>query len=67
MRHRICAQIIHYDIATKNGISEDDVNLEKLLELCDKHKAIIEEQNEQAFMNVVITDYEETILSADKS
>ena len=66
-RWRINAQVIHYDIANKHEIDMDDVNLEKLLELCEKHKDVIEEQHEQAFMNVVIAEYEQDFLSSNQS
>ena len=66
-RWQINAQIIHYDIAAKHEIDMDDVNIEKLLELCEKHKDVIEEQHEQAFMNVVIAEYEQDFLPSNQS
>ena len=66
-RWQINAQIIHYDIATKHEIDMDDINIEKLLELCEKHKDVIEEQHEQAFMNVVIAEYEKDFLPSNQS
>lgn len=66
-RWQIDAQIIHYDIANKHEIDMDDVNIEKLLELCEKHKDVIEEQHEQAFMNVVIAEYEQNFLPSNQS
>ena len=68
-RWQINAQIIHYDIATKHEIDMDDVSIEKILldDVIEKHKDVIEEQHEQAFMNVVIAEYEQDFLPSNQS
>ena len=57
MRHIEVAPIIHYEISQKYNIKELEVSEEKIVELCEEHKQIIDEQHEQAFINFVIERY----------
>ena len=55
-RALIMCPIIHYECAVKyHSNDEGIVNEEKVLELAKANKAIIADGNEQAFINVVIT------------
>ena len=63
-RSLIMAPIIHYECAVKyHSNDEGIVNEEKVLELAKANKAIIADGNEQAFINVVITQYGEFLAS----
>lgn len=66
MRHLAVAPIIHYEISQKYNIKEIEVKEEKVIELCEQYKQIIEEQHEQAFINFVIERYGD-FLSSDQS
>jgi len=66
MRHLEVAPIIHYEVSKKYDIDELEVNEEKLTELCEAHKAIIDEQHEAAFINYVIQCYGD-FLSSNQS
>ena len=63
-RALIMCPIIHYECAVKyHSNDEGIVNEEKVLELAKANKAIIADGNEQAFINVVITQYGEFLAS----
>ena len=63
-RSLIMAPIIHYECAMRyHSNDEGIVNEEKVLELAKANKAIIADGNEQAFINVVITQYGEFLAS----
>ena len=63
-RALIMCPIIHYECAVKyHSNDEGIVNEEKVLELAKANKAIIADGNEQAFLNVVITQYGEFLSS----
>ncbi len=66
MRHIEVSPIIHYEVAKKYGIDELKVDENKINELAEKHKQIIDEQNESAFINFVINSYGE-FLSSNQS
>ena len=66
MRHLEIAPIIHYEISQKYELDELQVNEEKVTELCEQYKQIIDEQHEQAFINFVIERYGD-FLSSDQS
>lgn len=66
MRHIEVSPIIHYEVAKKYEIDELKVDEDKINELAEKHKQIIDEQNESAFINFVINSYGE-FLSSDQS
>jgi hypothetical protein len=66
MRHIEVAPIIHYEISQKYNIKELEVSEEKIVELCEEHKQIIDEQHEQAFINFVIERYGD-FLSSNQS
>ena len=66
MRHLEVAPIIHYEVSKKYGIDELKVNEEKVTELCEAHKQIIDEQHEAAFINYVIDRYGD-FLSSNQS
>lgn len=66
MRHLEIAPIIHYEISQKYQLDELQVNEEKVSELCEQYKQIIDEQHEQAFINFVIERYGD-FLSSDQS
>tara|TARA_Y100000004_G_scaffold97823_1_gene109536 strand:- start:3382 stop:3591 length:210 start_codon:yes stop_codon:yes gene_type:complete len=66
MRHIEVAPIIHYEVAQKYGIDELSVDENKINELAEKYKQIIDEQNEQAFINFVINSYGD-FLSSNQS
>jgi hypothetical protein len=57
MRHIAIAPIIHYEVAKKYDMKEFDVKEDKIIELCETYKHLIEEQNEQIFINYVIDRY----------
>ena len=63
-RALIMCPIIHYECAVKyHSNDEGIVNEEKVLELAKANKAIIADGNQQAFINVVITQYGEFLAS----
>ena len=63
-RSLIMAPIIHYECAMRYHSNDEGlVNEEKVLELAKANKAIIADGNEQAFINVVITQYGEFLAS----
>ena len=63
-RALIMCPIIHYECAVKyHSNDEGIVNEAKVLELAKANKAIIADGNEQAFINVVITQYGEFLAS----
>ena len=63
-RALIMCPIIHYECAVKyHSNDEGIVNEEKVLELAKANKDIIADGNEQAFINVVITQYGEFLAS----
>ena len=66
MRHIEVSPIIHYEGAKKYEIDELKVDEDKINELAEKYKQIIDEQNEQAFINFVINSYGD-FLSSNQS
>lgn len=66
MRHEELSPIIHYEISKKYDIDELEVNENKIIELSEQYKLIIEEQNEQAFITFIINTYGD-FLSSDQS
>jgi len=60
MRHLLVAPIIHHEIyKTYNLDKESDVKENKVNELCEQYKNLIEENdgNEQIFINEVVKQY----------
>lgn len=66
MRHLAVAPIIHFEVSRKYEIDELTVSEEKITELCEQYKNIIDEQHEQAFINFVIERYGD-FLSSNQS
>lgn len=69
MRHLLVAPIIHHEIyKTYNLDNEADVKENKVNELCEQYKNLIEENdgNEQIFINEVVKQYG-NILATDQS
>lgn len=66
MRHIEISPIIHYEVAQKYELDELKVDEDKINELAEKYKQIIDEQNEQAFINFVINSYGD-FLSSNQS
>jgi hypothetical protein len=66
MRYEELSPIIHYEVSKKYDIDELKVDENKIIELSEQHKLIIEEQNEQAFITFVINKYGD-FLSSNQS
>lgn len=66
MRYEELSPIIHYEVSKKYDIDELKVDENKIIELSEQNKLIIEEQNEQAFITFVINKYGD-FLSSNQS
>ena len=68
MRHLELLPVIHYTIYDRFYLEDKNKDLDRvaLEKLCEKHKPLVHEVNDMAFINKVVEEYGETVLDPDQ-